>query len=672
VRARGPRVGEGRISRLIQYLSLGSDQGGDPVAAFTVFLSVGTELKVLRDALHDVLSKAGVHCLTQDHSLGQAPLDVRENLATDVAQSEVVLHIAGDHYGANAADSGRVPFPQQPDFECSWTQFEYYHAHALQKHVYGFVMAPSAVPETARAGWSPADLTRRQTLQQAHRVRVIRGSLVDTPGAGAARTSNHPDFVVDDLDMLRQLVGVVRRGEQDWGGCKDKIARELFELRAQWQEVREAVQRIEEQSKSNFASLQTKADGAAAQLDRIEAAVTALVAERAGSAAAATNAADARSPEALRSALEDIIQTREGQHALLRFQQGDEVSALRSLDQLRAAQARSVANLALTARDRGKLSTADVIKRYTELTRLDPDAFWDHIELSRLLQSAGKLPRAKVIATVAEKLALRRVAECGEDHAAQRDLTVSLANVGGIKAAQGDAAGALNAYQRMLQITEALSAADLSSAEAKRDVSISLDNVGRIKAAQGDAAGALDAYLRSLQISESLSAADPSSAQAKRDVSISLNNVGGIKAAQGDAAGAFDAYLRSLQIREALSAADRSSAQAKRDVSVSLDNVGRIKAAQGDAAGALDAYLRSLQIREALSAADLSNATALRDLAISHANLWQLATEREVEIRHARVFDRIFSGLESRGAHIRLEDRAGWLHIQHWLKEHDS
>lgn len=78
------------------------------------------------------------------------------------------------------------------------------------------------------------------------------------------------------------------------------------------------------------------------------------------------------------------MQTTEEQIALERFHQGEEVEALAELDRLRATQARSVTNLALTAFGRGKITLADVIERYEEVVRLDPHGVGDRVQLERL------------------------------------------------------------------------------------------------------------------------------------------------------------------------------------------------------------------------------------------------------------------------------------------------
>ena len=72
------------------------------------------------------------------------------------------------------------------------------------------------------------------------------------------------------------------------------------------------------------------------------------------------------------------------EQALKRFQQGEEVAALAELDRLSATRARSVANLALIAFGRGKITLDDVIARYEEVVRLDPNGVEDRFQLERL------------------------------------------------------------------------------------------------------------------------------------------------------------------------------------------------------------------------------------------------------------------------------------------------
>src|SRR5262249_29459117 len=178
-----------------------------------------------------------------------------------------------------------------------------------------------------------------------------------------------------------------------------------------------------------------------------------------------------------RKAVEDIAATPQGAAALARFNAGDEIGALTVLDNLRAArdaarqkradiesaaEGRRIATLALEARNRGKLATAQVIARYEEVTRLDPGVHWDWVELGRLYTDAGNLPAAV--------RAARFALETAED---ERDRSVALNEIGYVQVAQGDLSAALTSYRASLAIAERLAKADPSNASWQRDLSVS-------------------------------------------------------------------------------------------------------------------------------------------------------------------------------------------------------
>ena len=176
----------------------------------TVFLSAATiDLKEWRDVLHGAFSRAGFRVLTQDQSLGSAPGNVKRLLTATIDESDCIIHLAGMGYGSDAAD----PFPAMPGFECSWTQFEYYHAHEKGKDVIAFVCAP----DLSLAGFvekgDAAAIARKQRLQKEHRERVASGEFDATPLAGkVGRTSNeHVDSVQSLLKAVAAAVGTLHK-----------------------------------------------------------------------------------------------------------------------------------------------------------------------------------------------------------------------------------------------------------------------------------------------------------------------------------------------------------------------------------------------------------------------------------------------------------------------------
>ena len=137
------------------------------------------------------------------------------------------------------------------------------------------------------------------------------------------------------------------------------------------------------------------------------------------------------------------------------------------------------------------------------------------------------------------------------------------------EAAGGRPGGRARRLPESLDITRKLAAQDPGNAQAQRDVSVSLDNVGDVKLQLGDQAGALAAYQESLDIRRKLAAQDPATPRRNATCRSALDQVGDVKRQAGDQAGALAAYQESLDIARKLAAQDPGNAKAQRDVSVS-------------------------------------------------------------------------------------------------------
>ena len=335
---------------------------------------------------------------------------------------------------------------------------------------------------------------------------------------------------------------------------------------------------------------------------------------------------------AFREAVEDIASTSEGAEALALFNAGNEIEALAILDDLeagiaraeaRAARIRSaerkrqVAALAMEARGRGKVSTADVLARYEEIVELDPDVFWDWIVLSRLRFDLG-------MSAGAEDAARRAIDFATDD----RPRSIGLNELGNVQMAQGNLSGAEASYRSGLEIAERLASSDPGNAVWQGDLSFSFTKIGDVQVAQGDLSGADASYRSGLEIAERLASADPGNAARQRDLSVSFNKIGDVQVAQGDLSGAEASYRSSLEIGERLASADPGNAGWQRDLSVSFGNIGDVQLAQGDLSGAEASYRSSLEIAERLASADPGNAGWQRDLYVSHYKLAHVAEAR--------------------------------------------
>jgi tetratricopeptide (TPR) repeat protein len=248
-----------------------------------------------------------------------------------------------------------------------------------------------------------------------------------------------------------------------------------------------------------------------------------------------------------------------------------------------------------------------------EVTRLDPDQTWRHIEAGDICVTVGRLGAAR-----RHYEAAFAAAERSGD---ARDVSVCYDRVGNCLRDAGDRDGALAAYRAGLAIREALARRDPGNTVWQRDLSISHWKVGYCLVDAGDRDGALAAYRNGLAITEGLAGRDPDNTIWQRDLSVSHNNIGDCLRDAGDRNGALTAYRAGQAIRETLAARDPGNMVWQRDLSISHIKIGDCLVNSGDRDGALAAYRAGLAIREALAARDPDHAVWQRDLSVSHDNI---------------------------------------------------
>lgn len=175
------------------------------MSTLTIFISAATvDLFEWRGIISGAFRRAGFNVFVQNESLKPALGNVRQKLVEHITDSDCVVHLAGLGYGTHAD----APFPESPNFQCSWTQFEYYYSHHLGKDVIAFVCAPSlSAPNFLEKG-STKEKELKKEAQRQHRERVESGRFDKTPLEGlAARTSNEP--VDSQASLLKAVAGAV-------------------------------------------------------------------------------------------------------------------------------------------------------------------------------------------------------------------------------------------------------------------------------------------------------------------------------------------------------------------------------------------------------------------------------------------------------------------------------
>jgi tetratricopeptide (TPR) repeat protein len=327
---------------------------------------------------------------------------------------------------------------------------------------------------------------------------------------------------------------------------------------------------------------------------------------------------------------------------LARFNAGDQIGALTVLDDLRAArdtarqkraniesaaEGRRIATLALEARTQGKLTTAQLITRFEQVTRLDPGVFWDWIELGRLYDDAGNLPAA-----------LRAAKMAADTAQSERDRSVALDAQADVLVLQGNLAAALEDCRVSLLTREHLAQADPGNAERQYDLSASQDRIGNVLVVQGNLSAALESYRASFAILYLLALANPGNPELQRGLALLHDKMGRLAAALGKLPVALLASRVSHENLERLAQVDPSNALWQHSLAVSQDKIGDVLVGQGVLPPALESFRASYSIFERLAQTDPTNAGWQRDVWVS---MWRLAEYPDSGVTWAQVVARM-------------------------------
>ena len=245
--------------------------------------------------------------------------------------------------------------------------------------------------------------------------------------------------------------------------AESEIASALYS----WSATQEASERSAD---ARIRSLRTQIDGLRTEATRLKAsgaaqgqaaeaarAELAKAEERFVAELASRDRAYAHEIAVFRSTVERTASTPEGLAALELYNQGERFKAREILEELQraasearrgasqvrddiidASELRDLAAYELDMRNRGELTTLDLIARYEKITALDPGVHRDWIELSRLYRDAGQFDAAGVAAGNAADTA-----------SATGDLDLSLQELAEIAFARGYMEAALKGFQTL-------------------------------------------------------------------------------------------------------------------------------------------------------------------------------------------------------------------------------
>ncbi len=242
-------------------------------------------------------------------------------------------------------------------------------------------------------------------------------------------------------------------------------------------------------------------------------------------------------------------------------------------------------------------------------------------EVSITLLSQGNIKEALADALKSRAIMQRLTSSDTGNLSWQRDLGVSEARIGDVRAAQGNLPGALKAYQANYAITQRLAESDPSNTSSQSELAISINKIGDVKATQGDLQGALKAYQASLAIRQRLAVSNPSDANLPKNLWISQQNIGDVHMAEGHLSGALQAYQACLAIMEKLAHSVPTNVTWQDDLAISNEKVGETQQKLGNPQDALKFYQAAVAIRQRLATTDPGNAGWQRDLELSYAHL---------------------------------------------------
>jgi serine/threonine protein kinase len=133
----------------------------------------------------------------------------------------------------------------------------------------------------------------------------------------------------------------------------------------------------------------------------------------------------------------------------------------------------------------------------------------------------------------------------------------------------------------------------------------------------GDPAGAMANYRKALAVDEGIIAKEPANQRAQRGATIVRMRIGDMQLQQDDLKGAMEEYRAALETFEALAAAAPTDAGARRRVGFGYRKLGGVMEELGDKHGALENYKKAAAISDDLLKADPTNVQASMDVVVS-------------------------------------------------------
>ncbi|MBX7173469.1 MAG: protein kinase [Pyrinomonadaceae bacterium] len=202
------------------------------------------------------------------------------------------------------------------------------------------------------------------------------------------------------------------------------------------------------------------------------------------------------------------------------------------------------------------------------------------------------------------------------DFDSKLELADCFKSLGDLIASKGNLAEALQNYQKKLEISESVLRSQPENKKAKQGIMVACDAIGTTLGNPnftnlGDTDGALQAYQRQLEIGNEMLRTDEKSQTLQATKAFTLKVIGEVQSARGEWKEAIQNYRQALEIQEKLVQNDAKDAFAGTRLAYLLTNLGEALANTNQLAEALNYHHRAVEILEKLVANDKENSAII-------------------------------------------------------------
>jgi len=262
-------------------------------------------------------------------------------------------------------------------------------------------------------------------------------------------------------------------------------------------------------------------------------------------------------------------------------------------------------------------------RRFNDVRQLAHSVLFDYYDAIKDLPGATRARERLVKDALSYLDSL--AGEAAGDPPLQRELAAAYERVGDVRgeayaASLGDRAGALDSYEKALQIRQALVAATPRDVQSRRELARSYDKIGSQLLETNEAAKGIELVRKSLMIYSALSAEQPQDLTARRDLAKSYGSLAFALETRGDMTPVLENYRKAITIFEELLALNPQDRVTRRSLSVAYENAGRAIFLSNDVVAALQINQKALELRKGLLAEDPTNADFHRIVGISYQN----------------------------------------------------